>query len=40
MKRICIGFSGSLSPNAVHSVISVSAATAVLSWKERKFWML
>ena len=40
MKRICIAFNGLLNPNIVLSVISVSAATAVLSWNERKFWML
>jgi hypothetical protein len=37
MNRICIAFSGLLSPNIVLSVINVSAAAAVLSWKERKF---
>lgn len=37
MNRICIEFSGLLSPNIVLSVINVSAAAAVLSWKERKF---
>jgi hypothetical protein len=37
MNRICIAFRGLLSPNIVLSVINVSAAAAVLSWKERKF---
>jgi hypothetical protein len=40
MNRICIALSGLLSPNIVLSVINVSAAAAVLSWKERKFWIL
>ena len=40
MNRICIALSGLLSPNIVLSVMSVSAAAAVLSWKDRKFWML
>jgi len=37
MNRICMGLSGLVSPNIVLSVINVSAAAAVLSWKERKF---
>lgn len=37
INRICMAFSGLLSPNIVLSVINVSAAAAVLSWKERKF---
>ena len=40
MNRICIALRGLLRPNIVLSVMSVSAAAAVLSWKERKFWML
>ena len=40
MKRICIAFRGLSSPKNVLNVISVSAAHAVLSWKDRKFWML
>ena len=40
MKRICIAFKGLLSPKNVLRVISVSAAHAVLSWKDKKFWML
>jgi hypothetical protein len=40
MNRICIALSGFVSPNIVLKVINVSAAAAVLSWKERKFWML
>ena len=40
MNRICIAFRGLLSPKNVLSVISVSAATAVLSWNDKKFWML
>jgi hypothetical protein len=40
MNRICIALSGLLSPNIVLNVMSVSAAAAVLSWKDRKFWML
>ena len=40
MKRICIAFRGLLRPKNVLSVIRVRAATAVLSWNERKFWML
>lgn len=34
MRRICKAFRGSL------SVKCVSAAAALLSWKDRKFWML
>ena len=37
MNKICIAFSGLLSPNIVLSVMSVRAAAAVLSWKDRKF---
>jgi hypothetical protein len=37
MNRICIELSGFVSPNIVLKVINVSAAAAVLSWKERKF---
>lgn len=37
MNRICIALRGLLSPNIVLSVINVSAAAAVLSWKARKF---
>lgn len=40
MKRICIGLSGFGSPSAVESVMRERAATAVESWKHRKFWML
>lgn len=40
MKRICIGLRGLLSPKNVLSVIKVNAAAAVLSWKDKKFWML
>lgn len=40
MKRICIAFSGLLSPKNVLSVMRVRAATAVLSWNDRKFWIL
>ena len=40
MNRICIAFNGLLKPKKVLSVIKVRAATAVLSWKARKFWML
>ena len=40
MNRICIALRGLLRPNIVLSVMSVSAAAAVLSWKDRKFWML
>ncbi len=40
MKRICMALSGLLSPKNVLSVISVRAAQAVLSWKDRKFWIL
>jgi hypothetical protein len=40
MNKICIAFNGLLSPKNVLSVISVSAATAVLSWNDKKFWML
>lgn len=40
MNNICMAFSGLLRPKKVLSVISVKAATAVLSWKDRKFWML
>jgi hypothetical protein len=37
MNRICMALSGLLNPNIVLRVINVSAAAAVLSWKERKF---
>jgi len=40
MNRICIELSGLLNPNIVLNVMSVSAAAAVLSWKDKKFWML
>ena len=37
MNRICIMLSQLLSPNIVFSVMSVSAAAAVLNWNDRKF---
>jgi hypothetical protein len=37
MNKICIALSGFVSPNIVLKVISVSAAAAVLSWKDKKF---
>ena len=37
INRICIAFRGLLRPKNVLSVISVNAAMAVLSWKDRKF---
>ena len=37
MNKICIAFKGLLNPKNVLSVISVRAATAVLSWNDRKF---
>ena len=40
MNRICIAFKGLLSPNNVLRVMRVRAAHAVLSWNDRKFWML
>ena len=40
MNRICMAFRGLLRPKNVLRVISVSAATAVLSWNDKKFWML
>jgi len=40
MKRICIALRGLLSPRNVLSVIKVNAAAAVLSWNDKKFWML
>jgi hypothetical protein len=40
MNRICIALRGLLSLKTVLSVIKLRAATAVLSWKEMKFWML
>lgn len=40
INNICMAFNGLLSPSIVLSVISVNAAAAVLSWNERKFWML
>ncbi len=40
IKRICMAFNGLLKPKKVLRVMSVNAATAVLSWNERKFWML
>ena len=40
IKRICMALRGLLSPKNVLRVISVRAATAVLSWNDRKFWIL
>jgi hypothetical protein len=40
MKRICIGLRGLLSPQNVLNVINANAAAAVLSWNDKKFWML
>ena len=40
MKRICMALRGLLRPKKVLIVIKLSAATAVLSWNDRKFWML
>ena len=40
MKRICIALRGLLSPKNVLSVTKVNAAAAVLSWNDKKFWML
>ena len=40
MKRICIALRGLLSPKNVLNVIKVNAAAAVLSWNDKKFWML
>jgi hypothetical protein len=40
MKRICIALSGLLIPKDVETVMMRRAATAVESWKTRKFWML
>jgi hypothetical protein len=37
MNRICIAFNGFERPRSVLRVINVSAAAAVLSWKDRKF---
>ena len=37
IKSICMAFSGLLRWNTMLSVIRVSAATAVLSWNDRKF---
>jgi len=40
INKICIAFNGFGNRKKVLSVMSVSAATAVLSWKDKKFWML
>lgn len=40
MNNICIALSGLLNPNIVLSVMSVRAAHAVLSWNDKKFWIL
>lgn len=40
INRICIAFRGFGNRKKVLSVMSVRAATAVLSWKDKKFWML
>jgi len=40
INKICIALSGLLRCSIVLSVISVNAAAAVLSWNERKFWIL
>jgi hypothetical protein len=37
INKICMAFRGLLNPSIVLSVISVNAAAAVLSWKDRKF---
>jgi len=34
-----MAFNGLLRPSSVLTVISVRAAPAVLSWKDKKFWM-
>lgn len=40
MNKICMGFRGFVIPKAVEIVMMDRAATAVESWKTRKFWML
>lgn len=40
MNKICIAFKGLLNPNIVLNVMRVSAAAAVLSWNDKKFWIL
>lgn len=40
MNKICIALRGLAIPSAVLTVIMARAATAVESWKTRKFWML
>jgi hypothetical protein len=40
IKRICIGLRGLLSPQKVLRVIKANAAAAVLSWNDKKFWIL
>lgn len=40
MNKICIALRGLVIPKAVEMVMIERAATAVESWKTRKFWML
>ena len=40
INKICMALRGLLKPNIVLRVIKDKAATAVLSWNDRKFWIL
>ena len=40
MNRICIALRGLLNTTIVLSVMVSAAAAAVLSWKDRQFWIL
>ena len=40
INKICIALRGLRNPKKVLRVIRVRAATAVLSWNDKKFWIL
>ena len=40
INKICMALRGLLNPKKVLIVINVSAATAVLNWNDKKFWIL
>ena len=40
INKICMALRGLLNPKKVLIVINMSAATAVLNWNDKKFWIL
>ena len=40
INKICMALRGLLNPKKVLIVIRVRAATAVLNWNDKKFWIL